>query len=78
MPLRGPGLVHPKGPRHSPLESGLRKAMTQGGSLALEIIMLCFGRTSFWFFVYFFGVFNYLKNDQKEVLQLNSLADIAH
>lgn len=33
---------------------------------------LCFGRTSFW--VLFFGVFHYLKNDQRELLQLNSLA----
>ena len=29
---------------------------------------LCFGRTSFWIlFLFFFGVFTYLKNDQKEL-----------
>lgn len=50
--------------------------MTQGGKLlALVIIMLSALEEQVSRF--FFGVFNYLKNDQKELLQLNSLADIA-
>lgn len=55
--------------------------MTQGGKLlALMIIMLsALEEQVSRFFFFFFGVFNYLKkNDQKELLQLNSLADIAH
>lgn len=53
--------------------------MTQGGKLlALVIIMLSALEEQVSGFIYFFGVFNYLKNDQKELLQLNSLADIAH
>lgn len=51
--------------------------MTQGGKLlALVIIMLSALEEQVCGF-FFFGVFNYLKNDQKELLQLNSLADIA-
>lgn len=54
--------------------------MTQGGKLlALMIIMLSALEEQVSRFFFFFGVFNYLKkNDQKELLQLNSLADIAH
>lgn len=51
--------------------------MMQGGKLlALVIIMLSALEEQV--SGYFFGVFNYLKNNQKELLQLNSLADIAH
>lgn len=53
------------------------EVLTQEGKLlALVIIMLSALEEQVSGF--FFGVFSYLKNDQKELLQLNSLADIAH
>lgn len=58
-------------------DSGLRSSNDAGREAfgPGDYNALCFGRTSLW--IFFFGVFNYLKNDQKELLQLNSLADIA-
>lgn len=49
--------------------------MQRGKILALVIIMLSALEERFWIF---FGVFNDLKSDQKELLQLTFLADIAH
>lgn len=78
-PLRGPKTAQPpKGPVNvSLLDSGLsidigREAFGPGDYNAL-----CFGRTRFWIFFFFLVFLITLKNDQKELLQLNSLAGIA-